>query len=281
MIIDFHTHIFPKKIRSNREKFFNNEPEFKLLYESPKSKMVGAADMILNMDETGVDKAVIFGFPWHSYDTFRLNNDFIMESVDRYPDRFIGMCCLDPFHEKAEQETIRCIQGGLSGVGELAFYESGFDGYTLNKLAPIMKICLEKNLPILIHTNEPVGHKYPGKAPITLLEIENLAVRFPDNNIVLAHWGGGIFFFNLLKKVMKEHLKNIYFDTAASPYLYDASIYRLAMEIAGEGKILFGSDYPLICPKRYFNEFEKSGLTDEQISRISGINAAKILNIGL
>jgi len=38
MIIDFHTHIFPKEIRNNRDSLFKNEPEFKLLYESPKSK---------------------------------------------------------------------------------------------------------------------------------------------------------------------------------------------------------------------------------------------------
>jgi len=279
MIIDFHTHIFPKEIRNNRDSLFKNEPEFKLLYESPKSKMVGAADMILNMDKNGVDKAVVFGFPWHSYDTFRLNNDFIIEAVNRYPDRLIGMCCLDPFHENAEKEVLRCIKGGLSGVGELAFYDAGFDDYTLNKLVPIMDICLKKNLPVLIHTNEPVGHKYPGKTPVSLLEIENLAIRFPNNKIVLAHWGGGIFFYNLLKKEMKAQLKNIYFDTAASPFLYDASIYRLAMEIAGDDKILFGSDYPLINPKRYFDEFKKSGLNIEQTSRISGLNALRVLNI--
>ncbi len=42
MIIDAHVHIFPPEIRDNREKFFVGEPDFKLLYESPKSRLVWA-----------------------------------------------------------------------------------------------------------------------------------------------------------------------------------------------------------------------------------------------
>ncbi len=59
MIIDFHTHIFSKKIRENREKYFIPEPAFKLLYTSPKSKLLGVSEIISSMDEQGVDKSVI------------------------------------------------------------------------------------------------------------------------------------------------------------------------------------------------------------------------------
>ena len=63
MIIDFHTHIFPKDIRKNRGKYFPSEPAFKLLYDVPGSKLVGAGDIVNAMDEQGVDKSVVFGFP--------------------------------------------------------------------------------------------------------------------------------------------------------------------------------------------------------------------------
>ena len=74
MIIDIHTHAFPKVLRNAREKFFANEPAFKLLYESPKSKLVGADETLAMMDAQGVDKSVIFGFPWRTADTFKMNN---------------------------------------------------------------------------------------------------------------------------------------------------------------------------------------------------------------
>ncbi|GAH05047.1 unnamed protein product, partial [marine sediment metagenome] len=90
---------------------------------------------------------------------------------------------------------------------------------------------------------------------------------------------GGIFFFNLLKKDVKESLKNVYFDTAASPFLYAPQIYRYAKEIAGLDKILFGSDFPLLKPIRYFKELEKTGLSKDQIESICGRNAARLLKL--
>ena len=280
MIIDFHTHIFPKDIRANREKYFPSEPAFKLLYDSPESKLAGAKEIIAAMDEQGVDRSVVFGFPWKNSDIFKRQDDYIMEAVARFPERLIGLCCFDPFSKAAASEARRCLEGGLSGIGEIAFYQSGIDDAALDKLAPLMEICLDKALPFLIHTNEPVGHAYPGKTPNTLKQIYTLVARFPENKIVLAHWGGGIFFFNLLRKEVKARLKNVYFDTAASPFLYYPEIYRYAVEIAGGDKILFGSDFPLLQPERYFKEIEEtSGLSKAHIESICGKNAAKLLNL--
>ena len=50
-IVDFHTHLFPPEFRQNREKYFAGESAFELLYASPKSKMIGAKEMIASMDE--------------------------------------------------------------------------------------------------------------------------------------------------------------------------------------------------------------------------------------
>ena len=248
MIIDFHTHIFPESIRCHREKYFLPEPEFALLYNSDKSKLIGASELVAVMDSNAVDKAVVFGFPWKSGDTFIRNNDYIIEAVQRFPDRLVGFGCFDPCHPKALSEAQRCIENGLSGIGELAFYACGIDAESLVRLAPIMDLCRTQNLPILIHTNEPVWHHYPGKSPNTLRQIYELVRRFQDNIIVLGHWGGGIFFYSLLKKEVPESLTNVYFDTAASPFLYDTRIHAIAIQLVGSEKILFGSDYPLIPP---------------------------------
>ena len=279
MIIDFHTHMFPKTIRENREKYFKDESAFKLLYNSPKSKLVGAKSIVESMNEHGIDKSVVFGFPWQNSEIFCEHNDYIMSSVARYPERLVGLCCFDPFSKEAVAEVKRCIDGGISGVGELAFYQSEIDDTVLDQLTPIMGICQNENLPILIHTNEPVGHMYPGKAPNTLRQIYNLIKRFQDNRIVLAHWGGGIFFFNLLKKEVKETFQNVYFDTAASPFLYDPAIYTYAIDIIGLDKILFGSDFPLLKPVRYFEEMGKAGISKDQIESICGLNAEKLLKL--
>ncbi|MDP4726024.1 MAG: amidohydrolase family protein, partial [Desulfobacterales bacterium] len=183
MIIDFHTHIFPPDIRAGRQTYFPAEPEFGLLYSSPKAKMIGATELVASMDRQGVGKAVVFGFPWKSAETFKPHNDYIIEAVRRFPERLIGFGCFDPCHPLAAIEARRCIEGGLSGIGELAFYQCGIDASVLDHLSPVMDLCRDNNLPVLIHTNEPVGHHYPGKSPNTLLQIYELVRRFPENTI--------------------------------------------------------------------------------------------------
>lgn len=279
MIIDCHTHSFPKEIRANREKYFPSEPAFKLLYETPKSRLVGAGEIVAVMDEQGVDKSVVFGFPWQDGDTCRRNNDYILEAVQKFPHRLIGFSCLDPFIPGAAEEVERCLKAGLSGVGELAFYRSGIDGICLECLDPIMSLCKEYDVPVMIHTNEPVGHIYPGKTPNTLAQIYQMVRRFPDTKFILAHWGGGIFFYTLLKKEVRESLANVYFDTAASPFLYDPQIYNLSKKMVGIEKILLGTDFPLLKPERYFKELDAAGLGEREKALICGDNMAALLGI--
>ena len=277
-IVDFHTHLFPPEIRENRQTYFEGEPAFKLLYASPKSRMAGAEEIVATMDEQGIDVSVVFGFPWKSMDIARRHNDYIAEAVARYPERLKGLCCLDPCPSEAVYEVERCLDNGLVGVGELAFYRSGIECVIVDSMAPVMALCRERNVPVLIHTNEPVGHRYPGKTENTLLQIYDLIRRFPDNKIVLAHWGGGIFFYSVLKKEVKDVLRNVYYDTAASPFLYDPDIYRMAIDRVGIEKILLGTDYPLIKPERYFKEMEAAGLSEAEADRICGGNAMALFN---
>ena len=250
-----------------------------MLYKPEKSKLCGGTEIIAAMDEDGVDKSVVFGFPWQDEDLSRRHNDYILATSQRRKDRLMGFCCFDVMGKNSEAEARRCLEAGAAGIGELALYRSGIDNEALDRLAPIMEAALAFNAPVLIHTNEPVGHMYPGKTPVTPDQIWNLVSRFPENKVVLAHWGGGIFFFHMLKKQAKELLENVYYDTAASPYLYDKRIYREACDIIGPEKVLFGSDYPLLRPLRYFKEVASAGLSEEEATKILGGSAAQLLGI--
>ncbi len=279
MIIDCHCHIFPPDICNRRTAFMDDEPAFRLLYENPNSRLIGASRLIEAMDRQAVDRAVVFGFPWRSLESARLNNDYVMEAVARYSPRLIGMACVDAAVEGAAAEIRRCLEQGMKGAGELAFYKSGIDRRGLDALEPVMELCAQYKVPVMIHTNEPVGHQYPGKTPNTLVQIYNMAKRFAANRIILAHWGGGIFFYTMLKKEVLQVLENVYFDTAASPFLYRPEIYRMAIDLAGPEKILFGSDHPLLPASRYFDEMDKAGLSEEEKAAVCGLNAARLFGL--
>jgi hypothetical protein len=279
MIIDIHTHIFPKKVQEQRNFFFDGEPAFKLLYENVKSTLVGVDQLIEAMDKDNVDKSVVFGFPWKHETYFKQNNDYVMEAVAKYPDRLYGFCCLDPYHPNSEKEVERCLNAGLSGIGELGFYTSDINEETIKHLLPVMEMAQLRNKPVMIHTNEPVGHFYPGKTPLSVKAIYHFVERFPDNKIILAHWGGGVFFYHLLKKEAKNVLANVYVDSAASIFLYDQRIWSVACDILGSEKVLFGTDYPLLPANRYFKQIETNAhLKNSDIENILGKSALNILS---
>ncbi|MBW1803844.1 MAG: amidohydrolase [Deltaproteobacteria bacterium] len=279
MIIDFHTHVFPAFFRKDRTRFFSDEPAFKLLYASSKSKLTGARSLIDHMDAEGVHRSVIFGFPWRKTDHFRRHNDYILDMMQKFPDRLIGFCCFDPLSRDAAGETERCLKAGLKGIGELAVYDSDFSAPIISGFDESMGIAYHYEVPVLVHCNEPVGHQYPGKTAMTLRQLYQFLKTFPKNNIVLAHWGGGLMFYALMKKEVQDTLKNVWFDTAASPFLYQPKIYRIAEDMIGPDKILFGSDYPLINPSRYFQDIDAVAPSPESIARIKGGNAAHLLGL--
>lgn len=279
MRIDFHTHVFPPPFRQDRSRYFSGEPAFKAIYDSPRARLAGVSELLQHMDEAGIGKSVVFGFPWQAHDLAKQHNDYVLEAVYRYSDRLVGLCCFSPLMREAGKETERCLKGGLAGVGELAVYGDGLTTEVSDLLEEVMAIAFDHGAIVLMHTNEPVGHQYRGKAPMTLGQIYGFVKRYPSNRIVLAHWGGGLPFYALMKREVKGALENVWFDTAASPYLYDPGIYPVVGNIVGFEKILFGSDYPLLGPSRYFEEMEKAGLSGNEIDQVSGGTAAFLLHL--
>jgi predicted TIM-barrel fold metal-dependent hydrolase len=278
-MIDIHTHIFPPEVVQNRQDYFADEPAFRWLYDSPQAKLATAEDLLAAMESEGVSHAVVFGFPWRRLATMRRHNDYILEAQQRYPRHLVGFACVNALESGAAAEVERCLAAGCRGVGELAFYQEGMGSDVLAALAPIADLCQGFGVPLLLHTNEPVGHTYPGKSPMQLGELYRLVQAFPDLTLILAHWGGGLFFYHLLKKEVAEVLRHVYFDTAASPYLYRPEVYRLAAEIMGPEKILFGSDFPLLRPSRYLRDMAAGGLPADQQELITTQNAKRLLQL--
>ena len=52
-----------------------------------------------------------------------------------------------------------------------------------------------------------------------------------------------------------------------------------AAGLIGADKILFGSDFPLLAPARYFAEMRHSGLKPDAIAAICGGNAASLFGM--
>jgi uncharacterized protein len=279
MIIDFHTHIFPPEVCQDRERFFQGEPAFRLLYQKAGKSPLSTGEQLLDyLDRHHIDRAVTFGFPWQQSNLIRRSNDYVLETMNRHPGRITGFACINPMSAGALEEAQRCLKEGLKGLGEIALYDPAVNADRMEGLKPLAQLAAQNNVPLLLHTNEPVGHYYPGKVRLPFWDLYDLIQSHPQTRFILAHWGGGLWWYLLMKREVKAVLANTYVDTAASPFLYRPEIYRYAVEIMGLEKILFGSDFPLLPLDRYQKEMDQAGLYPEEQGAILGQNAQKLLN---
>jgi predicted TIM-barrel fold metal-dependent hydrolase len=278
MIIDVHTHISAPEVCADREGYCQRDRWFGALYEDPKAELATAEDLVAVMDTAGVDRAVAFGFGWADPGLCRAANDYTIDAVRRYRDRLIGFAVVNPRHPRdALRELERCAAAGLLGVGELMPDSQGFALDDVSLLAPLVDCATASNLPVLVHVTEPVGHTYPGKGTVSPRDVYVLARAFPDLTLICAHWGGGLPFYELMPEVRRA-LAKVYYDTAASPYLYDHRILPLTTQLIPH-KICLGSDFPLLSPARYLHSFRSSDLEHGVLDAVLGGNAVRLLGL--
>ncbi len=276
MVVDVHTHIFPPEVVERRERFLDQEPAFAAIYSDPAAPMVTAEGLLAAMERDGVSLSWALGFPWRQAKHARLHNDYLAACQKDFGGRLLGLGCVAPGEPWALAEAERCLSLGLRGLGELAFYDRDLD---LAALGPLCRLAAEAGAPLLLHTNEPVGHRYAGKAPMTLAALYELIQSHQATKLVLAHLGAGIFFYSLLKKEVARALQNVWLDTAAVPFLYQPRVIGLANQLLGPGKLLMGSDFPLLRVERCRQELDpaQSGLSQADFELVMGRAALELL----
>ena len=277
MIVDFHTHIFPPWLREKRDEYIKCDPCFSLLYSQSKARIATVEELIASMDEAGIDLSVVLNAGWVSHELCVETNDYILDSISRYPTRLVGFCAIQPKAEDAALgELERCAKAGAKGIGELRSDVQGFNLADKKTMKPLVDAMLKHDLIFLTHSSEPVGHEYSGKGSITPDIIYTFITAFPDLKLVCAHWGGGLPFYALMPEVARA-LVNVFFDTAATVFLYKPEIFKQMSHIIGSDKILFGTDYPLVQQNRVLAQIQSAQLLEEDKAGILGANAYKLL----
>ncbi len=87
---------------------------------------------------------------------------------------------------------------------------------------------------------------------------------------------------------VRNDLANVVYDTAASPLVCDDQIWRRALDVVPAGKVIFGSDYPLVLyPKterepgwnEILAEIGRAGLSAVEKTRLLAGNVARLLRL--
>ena len=263
---------------ARRDECLVRDAWFRELYADPKARLCSADELVAEMDRSAVDRAVTCGFGWRDMDFCRIENDYAIDAVARYPDRLIGLAIVNPLSgAEAVREIERCAAAGLRGVGELMPDGQGYHLDDEKVMAPIVEAVTAHGMFLLTHCSEPVGHLYPGKGSVTPDQVVRFARLFPQATLVCAHWGGGTVFYELMPEVARV-MGQVYYDTAASLYLYDDAIFDLAARCALD-KVLFASDYPLISPGRFIRRMQALQMPPASLEQMLGGNACRLLGL--
>ncbi len=161
--------------------------------------------------------------------------------VGQHPERLIGFLSVDPTQPGWQDELIEGHENlKLKGIKLLPMY-AGFDPND-PQLDFLWQYATSHNLPVLLHT----GTTFIDKAPLQYTRpylIDNVAMRFPDVKIIMAHLGHP--YEGECVVVIRKHA-NVYADCSAL-YYRPFQLYHSLMLVQEYGvwdKVLFGTDYP-------------------------------------
>lgn len=292
-IIDAHVHLYPAEVDADPAAWAKarGERHWAVLCTRkrrdgrPVQTLPTIEQLLAAMDAAGVARAVLLGWYWEKPDTCVWQNRFYAACVRAHPDRLAAFATLHPAagREATLSEVRRARDDGLIGLGELSPHSQG---YAVDDpvFGAALELAGELGMPVNLHVTDPDSRPFPGRIETPGGDFLRLAQAFPATTFVLAHWGGLL----PLRDARFRALSNVYYDTAASPLMYDASIWPKALAALGEERVLFGSDYPLnLYPKldetpglvRFVGEAQTATGTTRTGGAVLGGNAARVLRI--
>lgn len=249
-VIDSHVHLYPSELNAAPAAWAatRGEPHWANLCTRrrkdghPVQGFPSVDDLLREMDRAGVERAVLLGWYWEQPETCVWQNRFYGRCVQEHPGRLIAFATLHPGagHWPTLGEMHRARDEGLVGIGELSPHSQGY-GVDDPVLREVLTLAADWKMPVNLHVTDPATARYPGRVETPPDDFVRLAKEFPSTNFILAHWGGLL----PLRDPEARELSNLYYDTAASPLLYERDIWGRFAAALPPGRVLFGSDYPL------------------------------------
>lgn len=193
------------------------------------------AQLVAIADRMGIERLCVYmGIPWSrdpKPETFRKENDQVLEAIAKFPDRAFGFVYLNPKHvEESLAELDRCVaRGPMVGVKLWVAHRCN-----AAELDPILKRAGELQAVIFQHTWLKVAGNDPGES--TPDDLVQLAARHPTTPIICGHTGGD--WERGIRTIRAS--KNLYADLAGSDPV--AGYTEMAVRELGAERVIYGSD---------------------------------------
>jgi predicted TIM-barrel fold metal-dependent hydrolase len=219
--------------------------DWSLPAEDPK-QLAGA--WVQELDRRGVEKAALIA-------SVPGDADSVIEAVGAFPQRFYGYAMVNPTAPEELERTGRALSSGQ--IHCLCFFPA-MHRYSIQDdrvIALLDLAAAQPRVAVFVHCGVlSVGvRKKLGLASHFDLRYSNpidlhaVALRYPAMRFIVPHFGAGYFREALM---LCDLCPNVYLDTSSSNnwMRYDEahsdlrSVFRRALDVAGPGRLLFGTD---------------------------------------
>lgn len=266
MIIDTHAHIaekefFPKNMFKRMKKVLGKDPT-----------KASLGQLLEDMDKANIQKAVLLAVNAETSLQYRVPNEFILRAVNKYPERFIGFCGVDPHNDDCVHEVEVFYEQGMKGLKIIPAFHFLYPND--KKYVPVYEKAQELDLPVLFHAGIDFAFRTRIKYSNPVF-LDDVAVDFPDLKIIIAHFGWP--WINETTAIALKN-ENIYIDLSA---LGKDTLLNLPWNLLERhlcDKILFGSDFPVVSCKKAVENIQNLPINRETKQKIFYKNAKKIIS---
>jgi predicted TIM-barrel fold metal-dependent hydrolase len=275
-VIDSHVHLYPPAVNGDPAGWAeaHGETEWSTLCTRrrasgvPVQNFPSVDELLAEMDRADVERSILLGWYWATPEACELQNRFYAECVRAHPDRLSAFATLQPRagRDRTMAELGRASDDGIIGIGELSPHSQGYP-ISDAVFREVLATAAELDLPVNLHVTDPNSGNYPGRRETPLEDFATLAREFRHTTFILAHWGGLL----PLRDPAAATLTNLLYDSAASPLMYDDSVWKRILAVVPAERVLFGSDFPLNNFPKTESAAEMGRFLDE--ARRAGVGA--------
>lgn len=211
-----------------------------------------------------------------------ISSEWVAAQAREHADVLIPFGSVDPHRGEAAVDQARSLVEE-HGVAGFKFHPS-LQAFSPDdeRWFPLWAALEELGVPALFHTGQNgIGAGLPGGRGIRLrysnpLLLDEVAAEFPGLTLILAHpsvpWQAEAI-------SMATHKVNVYLELSGwSPKYFPAELVRAASGMLRR-KTLFGTDYPLITPRRWLDDFATLDVREEAVPLILRENAIDVLGL--
>ena len=293
LIWDSHVHLFTQEMEKEPEAWAlrNSEAVWSACVAPPDRPSIqgwaSVEQLLKDMDEAGIERVILLGWYWENYRSCKLQNRFYEGLIRKHPNRLSAFATIQARQRSETHEELEwAFDHGFIGVGEIHPQAQGFS-LEEDCWREVLQQIASWNWPINLHVTDPDSKSHPGKIETPLEDYLKIANEWPEQIFILAHLGGCLP-LKLGKEIIGKPSDNVYYDCAAIPLLYGASILSQIASVVGSDHILFGSDYPLRTSPRiqktpdFKNNIQfvrNSGMDEQELGRIFSTNAQRLFSV--